>query len=215
MSVIAQFKAPGEEGGRGGYGGAGVAVPPAKIGLWMFMLVVTMLFLLFGMAYLMRSAFGDWRQMPVPGQLYANTLALLASGAALEWARAALRRANRDSVRTALVSAGALAVAFLIGQLLAWGQLNESGYLLASNPSNSFFFLLTGLHGLHLAGGLVAWSRVAARLKRGASLGEIKLALDLTARYWHFMLLIWLALFALLASPPETIAALAAICGLR
>ena len=92
-----------------------------------------------------------------------------------------------------------LAVAFLVGQLLAWRELVAAGYALASNPANSFFYLLTAVHGLHVLGGLVAWPG-DARGWRGSETEteEVRLSVDLCAIYWHFLLFVWLVLFALL-----------------
>ena len=86
----------------------------------------------------------------------------------------------------------------LVGQLLVWRQLGSLGYFVDSNPSNSFFYLITGLHGLHLLGGLVAWFRASVRLWRGAEVAKIRMSVELCAVYWHFLLLVWLVMFGLL-----------------
>ncbi|MFX5494500.1 cytochrome c oxidase subunit 3, partial [Acinetobacter baumannii] len=78
------------------------------------------------------------------------------------------------------------------GQLLAWRQLSAAGYWLAANPANTFFYLLTALHGLHVAGGLAALGRVTVRAWRGSDAGRLALSVELCATYWHFLLVIWL-----------------------
>jgi cytochrome c oxidase subunit 3 len=85
-----------------------------------------------------------------------------------------------------------------VGQLLVWRQLGSLGYFVDTNPSNSFFYLITALHGLHLLGGLVAWFRASLRLWRGAEVAKIRMSVDLCAVYWHFLLLVWLVMFGLL-----------------
>src|SRR6266568_1584560 len=65
--------------------------------------------------------------------------------------------------------------------------------------SNSFFYLITAMHGLHLMGGLVALGRTTAKVWRGAEMTRVRLSVELCAIYWHFLLLIWLVLFGLLA----------------
>ena len=77
-----------------------------------------------------------------------------------------------DGVRDGLLAGGVLALAFLAGQLLAWRQLDAAGYFLASNPANSFFYLLTAVHGLHVLGGLVALARATAKVWRGLDVGS-------------------------------------------
>jgi cytochrome c oxidase subunit III len=110
----------------------------------------------------------------------------------------AARRTDIDGAIVGLCAGGASAVTFLVGQLLAWRELNAAGYFLASNPANSFFYLITALHGLHLIGGLVALGRTTARVWRGAAMIQVRLSVELCAIYWHFLLLVWLVLLGLL-----------------
>jgi cytochrome c oxidase subunit III len=174
--------------------------PTAKLGLWVFLAVVTSLFALFISAYAMRMKLGDWSPMPKPGLLWLNTGVLILTSFAMEWTRAAAYRRQTVGVRTGLVAGGVLTLAFLAGQLVVWQQLNASGYFVAANPANDFFYLLTALHGLHLLGGLVAWGRTAAKVWRGVEVGKLRLSVELCAVYWHYLLLVWLVLFALLLS---------------
>ena len=94
---------------------------------------------------------------------------------------------------------GVLAIAFLAGQLIVWRQLVDAGYYLASNPANTFFYILTALHGLHLIGGLVALGRTTVRAWRGSvAIEKLRLSVELCTMYWHFLLLIWVIVFGLL-----------------
>ncbi|MYM88376.1 bb3-type cytochrome oxidase subunit III [Rugamonas sp. FT82W] len=161
-----------------------------RTGLWVFMGVVGMLFLLFGSAYVMRMASPDWRPLPfVPAQLWLSTGLLLAASVA--WRRAARVRGAR-AVRTAYAAACACSLAFLASQLWAWRAMEAASLTLDANPANSFFYLITGLHGLHVTGGLAA----AGWAWRG--LGRDGVTVQLCARYWHFLLALWLAMFGLL-----------------
>ena len=111
------------------------------------------------------------------------------------WPRAGTTSTASSS---ACAQGGASAVTFLIGQLLAWQQLSAAGYFLASNPANSFFYLITAVHGLHLMGGLVALGRTTAKVWRGVEMAQVRLSVELCAIYWHFLLLVWLVLLGLL-----------------
>ena len=104
---------------------------------------------------------------------------------------------------TGLLAGGVSAVTFLIGQLLAWQQLRGAGYVLAGNPANSFFYLITGLHGLHLLGGLIALGRTTARAFSGLALPKLRLSIELCTMYWHFLLLVWLILLGLLTGSAD------------
>jgi cytochrome c oxidase subunit 3 len=174
------------------------SLPPAKIGLGVFLAVVGSLFALFISAYSMRMNLVDWRTLPVPALLWFNTGVLVLSSVALQWAYMAARRDDIDGVIVGLCAGGATAVTFLIGQLLAWRELSIAGYFLASNPANSFFYLITAVHGLHLTGGLVALGRTTAKVLRGAAAAQIRLSVELCTIYWHFLLVVWLVLLGLL-----------------
>jgi cytochrome c oxidase subunit 3 len=97
-----------------------------------------------------------------------------------------------------LLAAGISALAFLSGQLLAWRQLTGEGYLLAANPANSFFYVLTGVHGLHLLGGLVALGRTTEKAWRETITERLRLSVELCATYWHFLLIVWLVFLSIL-----------------
>ena len=173
-------------------------LPPAKIGLGVFLAVVGSLFALFISAYSMRMNMVDWRTLPVPALLWVNTGVLVSSSVALQWAHMSARRNDMDGVTLGLLAGGASAVTFLAGQLLAWQELSAAGYFVASNPANSFFYLITAAHGLHLIGGLVALGRTTAKVWHGAEMTQVRLSVELCAIYWHFLLLVWLVLLGLL-----------------
>jgi cytochrome c oxidase subunit 3 len=172
--------------------------PAAKIGLGVFLAVASSLFALFISAYSMRMTLVDWRTLPVPRLLWFNTGVLVLSSVALQWSYVAARRHDADGVMVGLLAGGASGVIFLAGQLLAWQQLSAAGYFVASNPANSFFYLLTAVHGLHLTGGLVALGRTSAKVWRCAEIADTCLSVELCAIYWHFLLLVWLVLLGLL-----------------
>lgn len=183
--------------------GSALSLPPAKLGLLILLAVITSLFGLFISAYWMRMehAHGDWIPLAVPRVLWLNTTLLILSSAGMQWASWAARRSQAGRVRVALIAGGALAWAFLAGQLLAWSQLSASGYFMASNPAVAFFYLLTAVHGLHLLGGLLVWGRTVSRMARsGAELIDVRSSVELCTVYWHFLLLVWLVLFAVLLS---------------
>jgi cytochrome c oxidase subunit 3 len=183
--------------------GSAVSLPPAKVGLWTLLAVITSLFGLFISAYWMRMehAHGDWNPLAVPRVLWLNTGMLILSSAGMQWAREAVGRGQAERLRIALLAGGALAWAFLAGQLLAWHQLSVSGHFVASNPAIGFFYLLTGVHGVHLLGGLFVWGKTVVRMAQpGVELVDLRLSVELCTVYWHYLLLVWLVLFGVLLS---------------
>jgi cytochrome c oxidase subunit III len=180
--------------------GAVLSRPPEKTALWVFLAVATSVFALFISAYAMRMHFGDWSPLQKPRLLTWNTGLLFVTSGVMQWTVVAARRGEIDGVKHGLVAGGVLTVAFLAGQLLVWKQLNDAGVYLSSNPANAFFYLLTAVHGVHLLGGLVAWARTTAKVWRGIEVAKLRLSVELCAIYWHFLLFVWLVLFALLLS---------------
>jgi cytochrome c oxidase subunit 3 len=179
--------------------------PSAKIGLWVFLAVITSLFALFISAYYMRMGHGhtvaDWSPVIEPHVLWFNTFSLIISSVAMQWARASLLRGEARKTFEGLLLAGLLTLVFLSGQYYAWQQLEAAGFFSPSNPALAFFYMLTAVHGLHLLGGLFVWARTMLRMRqREFELINAKLSIELCAIYWHYLLIVWLVLFALLLS---------------
>lgn len=181
------------------FGSVGPEIPTAKIGLGVFLAVVGCLFALFTSAYFMRMELSDWRPLPLPNLLWFNTGVLVLSSVALQCAVVAARKGQMDTVRLGLVTAGLTAIGFLVGQLFAWRILADEGFLLSSNPANSFFYLITGLHGLHILGGLAGLGRTTIKAWSGAPMARVRVGVEMCAMYWHFLLFVWLGLFVLFA----------------
>jgi len=199
------------EGEVANYPGEALSPPPAaKVGLGVYLVVAGCLFSLMTAAFFMRMESSDWQPPPAPGILWFNTLALVVSSATIQMAQFAAASRSREGLKLWLGASGVFSLAFLLGQLWAWRELVDAGLYASSNPANAFFFLLTGAHGLHLIGGLVALGRTfrgAWDDRRNTAL--LASSVELCAIYWHFLLFVWLLLFAMLTGRAE---ALGAIC---
>ena len=88
-----------------------------------------------------------------------------------------------------------LGILFVAGQYVAWLRLKAEGLYLATNPNSSFFYLFTGVHAVHVLGGLGGLIYVMSKLRRSILRRSTFAA---AAQYWHFMGLLWLYLLALL-----------------
>jgi cytochrome c oxidase subunit 3 len=196
------------------YAGAASSALAKKLALRVFLAVVAVLFMLLLIAYSGRMAYEDWRPAPQLRLLWANTLVLILSSVALQWAQHSVRRGQMDAMRVGLLAAGAFTIVFLFGQLLAWRQLGEMVYFEVTNPAIAFFYMITGLHGLHLLGGLVAWGRTVARVWGDFDVAKIRQSVELCTVYWHFLLLVWLVLFGLLFTG-NNLDLLLKLCGIR
>jgi cytochrome c oxidase subunit 3 len=182
--------------------------PAARVGLWVFLAVITSLFGLFVSAYYMRLSghhgtgpATDWVQLSEPPVLWLNTVLLIAASVAMQASRRLIRAGNVERSGSALLAGGLLTLAFLGGQFYAWTQVRESGFFSPLNPAVAFFYLLTAVHGLHLLGGLYVWGRTLARTRRrDVEVIDVRLSIELCSVYWHFLLLVWLGLFAVMLS---------------
>jgi cytochrome c oxidase subunit 3 len=187
----------------------GITSVPAKMGLLVFLAVVTSLFGLFISAYYMRmgyghgadAAVGDWAPLIEPPILWLNTTLLILGSIAMQWTRARIGRGDVVRARSGLITGGALTLAFLIGQLIAWREIRVEAFFTPQNPAIAFFYLLTAVHGLHLLGGLYVWARTLVRMQRkDVEAIDVHVSVQLCTVYWHYLLFIWLVLFALLLS---------------
>jgi cytochrome c oxidase subunit III len=161
-----------------------------------------------------RTHFRDWGGVQLPWTLlFINTAILLVSSLTMEGARRAIaRRAALAPVRSIPgVSLGdersfpwlgvtvILGLGFLVGQWMAWGELRARGFLVSTNPDSSFVYLLTAAHAVHLMGGILAllWAGITSLLHK--PIEGRRIVVDVTAWYWHFMAVLWIYVFALLA----------------
>jgi cytochrome c oxidase subunit 3 len=178
------------------------APPPSSTAIWVVLFAISMMFAAFTSALVVRKGSApDWRTFKLPSILFVNTLVLLASSITLEVSRrqiagfmGGLREQSEKPTRWLYVTL-MLGLLFVAGQYVAWAELRTQGLYLATNPSSSFFYVLTVTHALHVLGGLAGLGYVirklgTARLRRST--------LDAAARYWHFMDLLWVYLLVLL-----------------
>jgi len=185
-----------------------------RAALKVFLGVVTVVFTLLIVAYAGRMAYEDWRPAPQIRLMWANTLVLFLGSLGLELAQYAVRRGQHKLLLRSLLAAGLCTLLFLMGQAQAWRELGALVYFDVTNPAIAFFYLITGLHGLHLLGGLVVWGQTLIRLRKGYGLKNVQHSVELCALYWHFLLLVWIVLFGLLFTG-NNLDELMFICGIK
>ena len=173
---------------------------PKLVALTTFLAVATSFFALILSAYALRMDFGDWIPLAEPSLLWFNTAVLVLASVAFQWTRNVALNDQVANMKLGLIASGMLTAAFLVGQMTAWQQLNASGQYLTSNPSNSFFFLLTGVHAIHILGGMYVWGRATLKAYSGDAASAVKHSIELCTIYWHFLLLVWLIFFGLMLS---------------
>jgi cytochrome c oxidase subunit III len=176
--------------------------PASSSAIYVVLFAITMMFAAFSSALIVRKGSSlDWQTFTLPSILYLNTLVLLASSVTLEISRRRVAafmgglKSHAENPARWLYITLFLGLLFVAGQYAAWSQLRAEGLYLATNPSSSFFYVLTATHALHVLGGLGGLVYVIRKLSKSTLRRN---ALDATARYWHFMDVLWLYLLCLL-----------------
>jgi len=203
LSLLEKLTAkPWEHAGEleGIHGGNEVGRSAGRAGLYLFLAVITSMFLLFSVSHQMRATYPDWTAVAEPGILWFNTGILALASIVLQLASNAVRRKHNRIARKQLLAGVALTVLFIAGQLIAWKQMLDAGYYAAANPANAFFYMFTAIHAVHLIGGLWFLTGAVIWSFRSPPDDRLPMRVGLCATYWHYLLLVWLLLFYLLLS---------------
>jgi cytochrome c oxidase subunit 3 len=172
-------------------------VEASRSGIWVGIFAIIMSFAALTSALLVRQGSGEWSHIVLPSILYANTATLLLSSFTMEMSRRALAKSANVSgwIGVTLL----LGLSFVAGQYLAWRHLAAQGLYLATNPNSSFLYVFTGMHALHLLGGIAVLFYLFGRVIGGRVSLRHHL-LDNTAVYWHFMGGLWLYLLFVIST---------------
>lgn len=174
------------------------SINPKIFTMWLFIVSIIMLFAAFTSAYLVRKAEGNWVEFKLPDLFSWSTGVLILSSISMHSALLAAKKDQFNALRISISITFVLGLLFLAMQYYGWVQLVEMNVYFVGNPSGSFVYVLSGLHGLHLVSGLIVliFALVAAfRFKINAkALTQIKIC----STYWHFLDVLWLYLFVFL-----------------
>ncbi len=172
-------------------------IHPHKFALYAGMASILMMFAALTSAYLVRQAAGNWQEYQVPEIFYISTIVLLASSACIHYAYAAFAKGQKFKYQMTLTVTFFLGIGFIILQYYGWNALYNIGVPLDGNPSGSFFYVISGLHALHILGGLTALGVAvfhAFTLPFEVTANR-KHRFSLVTQYWHFVDVLWLYLF--------------------
>jgi cytochrome c oxidase subunit 3 len=179
-----------------------LSMHPKKFAMWLFIVTVAMLFAALTSAYIVRQAEGNWMLFELPSLFYVNTGIILIGSVTMHWAYLAAKRDNLESVKIAVIATTVLGVSFLVGQYMAWGQLVENNVYFVNNQasavSGSFVYVLSGLHGLHIVGGVVFLIIVTFSAFRSRIHSKNLTQIEMCMTYWHFLGGLWLYLLVFL-----------------
>ncbi|HEX8059970.1 MAG TPA: cytochrome c oxidase subunit 3 [Cyclobacteriaceae bacterium] len=171
---------------------------PKKFGMWLFLVSVVMVFASITSAYIVRRADGNWTHFEMPMLFWMTSVIILLSSVTMQWAYLAAKKDNLSTAKLMTTLTFILGVAFLVGQFYGWKDLVTERVFLVGNPSGSFVYIITGLHGLHIVSALIYLLIVLLAVRAGKVHPGRLLSIELCTTYWHFLGVLWLYLFVFL-----------------
>lgn len=157
-----------------------------------------MIFISLSSAYVVKKSVGNWEYIRFPTLFRVTSAIIVLSSISMHFAYISAKRNNIDHIKTGLALTGLLAIAFVIGQFKAWGQLVEAGYYFVGNPAGSFIYIFTGLHVLHLTGAFVFLGIVLINAFQYKIHSKSLLRIEMCTTFWHFLGGLWLYLYLFL-----------------
>ena len=171
-------------------------INPQKFGLWIGQASIVMMFAGWTSAYLVRQAGGNWLEFKMPTEFFVSTIVILISSLFLHLSYKAFLKGNTTIYRSFLVISFLLGITFIVTQYQGWIALKEIGVTLTENPSGSFIYVISGMHVIHVLGGIVALivALIHAFMLPHKVTEKRKLRFEMTYTYWHFVDFLWLYL---------------------
>lgn len=172
-------------------------IHPHKFALWVAMASIIMMFAALTSAYLVRQAAGNWLEYRMPGIFYINTAVILLSSFTLHGSYLSFKAGKEALYKGLLVISFLLGIAFVVLQYYGWQELYQIGIYLTGNPSGAFFYMISGLHAVHVLGGISALTvaLIHAFVLRFNVTAKRKNRFQLVLHYWHFVDILWVYLF--------------------
>jgi len=170
-------------------------IHPHKFALWVAMASIAMMFAGLTSAYIVRQAQGNWRLYDLPGIFTISTAVILLSSLTMIMGLRAFKNRAMPRFKALITITLILGTLFMCLQYWGFTQLYASGIRVDGNPSESFLFIIAGLHLLHIAGGVVALLIVFFKAFRTRIKIYNATGLEIVAAYWHFVDILWIYLF--------------------
>ena len=174
-------------------------IPTFKILLWLSMVSMVMMFAGLTSGYIVRQAEANWLFFEIPQAFTYSTIFIILSSISMFWAQRSVKKNDRSGLTKGLTITLVLGLAFCVTQFSAWSELVRQGIYFTGNPSGSFLYVLSAMHLLHLAGGILYLVIVTAKSYQGSYTAENHLPIELCSIFWHFLDFLWVYLFIFLS----------------
>jgi cytochrome c oxidase subunit III len=176
-----------------------LSMNPKKFALWLFIVSVCMIFASLTSAYIVRQAEGNWQVFDLPPLFWVSSVVILVSSITIHWSYLAAKKDNLEMVKVGMGLTTVLGIAFLVTQVMAWNELvSNNVYFTGGNPSASFVYVLSGMHGLHIVGGVVFLLITLVATFRFQVHSKNLNLIEMCTTFWHFLDALWLYLFLFL-----------------
>ena len=173
-------------------------IHPHKFTLWVAIGSILMMFAGLTSAYIVKRSQASWLMIEIPMMFWYSTATILASSVTVQLALKALKKREVINYRRLLAVTAVLGVLFIVLQIVGFRQFAAQDIRLVgagSNASYSFLLAISGLHGLHVLGGVVALVVIAIRALNSSTRNYSSVPLEIAATYWHFVDALWIYLF--------------------
>jgi cytochrome c oxidase subunit 3 len=170
-------------------------INPTKFVVWLLIVASVMLFASFTSAYIVRRGEGNWLLFDIPKVFAYSTVIVVLSSIAIQWAYSAAKRDELGQVKIALFTTLALGIAFCVSQWMGWKELVANNIHFVGNPSESFFYVISGVHLAHMIGGILFLLVVIGKALNLNVHKKKILSLNLCVTYWHFLGAAWIYLY--------------------
>ena len=178
--------------------GRTLSMNPSKFMMWLIIGSIVMLFAAMTSAYIVRQAEGNWLDFTMPSIFITTTAIILFSSVTLQWAYSLVKKDELGVAKWAVGFTIFLGLGFLVGQVMGWGALVNKDVYFVGNPSGSFLYVLTGLHGVHLVAGLIFLTVVFIAMIRYKVHSRNLVMMEMSLTFWHFLSGLWLYLYIFL-----------------
>jgi cytochrome c oxidase subunit 3 len=175
-----------------------LSMNPKKFTLWLFIVSIIMIFASQTSAYLVRRAEGNWLEFEIPQIFIYSTIVLIASSISMHWSYLCAKKDNFASLKIAISITFVLGTLFLVMQFLGWRDLVKENVYFVGNPSGSFFYVFTGLHGFHIISGLFVLLYCLVGVLRSKIHSKRLNRIEIASTYWHFLDILWIYLYVFL-----------------
>ncbi|GAA5022980.1 hypothetical protein GCM10011506_05480 [Marivirga lumbricoides] len=175
-----------------------LSMHPLKFALWLFIVSIVMMFAALTSAYIVRQAEGDWLIYDLPTIFLINTIILVSSSITMHIAYIAAKKDNFKTLKVAMVFTALLAIAFLVGQFFAWGELVNIEVYFVGNPAGSFLYVISGLHAFHLITGVIFIFIMLFSAFKFNVHSKNMVKMEMCTTYWHFLDGLWVYLYIFL-----------------